>query len=73
MHELTPTERAARLAYWLTIGRPLNTAVVAESFGVSARTAQRLFVSVSRVLPAYRDDDGNWTLCDGAEGSISLY
>lgn len=77
--ESTPTERAAVVAYWLANGRAVTTASVAESLQVSQRTAQRLVVSVSRVLPIYRDDSGCWRLLandDAIRGdvvSISVY
>lgn len=72
--ESTPTERAAMITYWLANGRSLKTAEVAESLRVSERTAQRLVVSVSRVLPIYRDDLGFWRLAgDDEQVSISPY
>lgn len=72
--ESTPTERAAVVAYWLANGRTVTTADVAESLQVSQRTAQRLVVSVSRVLPIYRDDAGFWRLAaDDGAARISVY
>jgi len=72
--ESTPTERAAQVTYWLANGKRLTTADVAESLQINQRTAQRLVVSVSRVLPIYRDDEGFWRLAadDGAV-RISVY
>jgi predicted DNA-binding transcriptional regulator YafY len=69
--ESTPTERAAQVTYWLANGKRLTTADVAESLQISQRTAQRLFTSVSRVLPVYRDDSGYWMIEDTV--TISIY
>lgn len=75
LFESTPTERAALLTYWLSMGQELTTAEVAENFQVSQRTAQRLFAAVSRTVPIYRDEaTGFWRLMDEERPfSISPY
>lgn len=63
--ESTPTERAALVTYWLLNGRELSVRDVAESLQVSPRAAQRLFASISRTVPCYRDDDdGRWRMLE---------
>ncbi|MCS7260606.1 MAG: hypothetical protein NZ765_07480 [Anaerolineae bacterium] len=49
--ECTPSERAARLAYLLALGRRMTTAEVAEALGCSERQARKLLNGLSRVLP----------------------
>lgn len=72
--ESTPTERAALVIHWLHIGRELTTADVAKNLQVSQRTAQRLFVAVSRAgVPVYRDDDGIYRLLSDSLAQISPY
>jgi len=72
--ESTPTERAVLLIHWLHIGRELTTADVAENLQVSQRTAQRLFVAVSRAgVPVWRDDDGVYRLLSDGLTQISPY
>ena len=74
LSESTPTERALLLSYWLTSGKELTTAEAADSLQVSQRTAQRMFMAMSRAgVPVYRDEDGVYRLISNDSVQISPY
>lgn len=71
--EASRLERLIHLAVTLKDGRKLTTAEAAQMTGVSVRTAQRDFATISRILPIY-PEGGQWLyLDDDSDVKISPY
>lgn len=64
--EMTPQERAAKVAYNIAISRkPITTSEVANMVGISYHGARRLMHNISGAgIPVYQDDRGRWRLFD---------
>lgn len=58
--EYTPIERHVLLAWWLATGDRLNAEQVARRFRIKQPTAMRMLDRISRKLPIYCDECGNW-------------
>lgn len=71
--ESTPMERAAKLTYLLTTGRKITTDEAAELTGITPRSAERTLCLISRIVPIYQDEEGNWMMVEESRGSISPY
>lgn len=61
MNEMTPTERAAVVAIWLTRGETLTPADVARLTKCELRSGYRVLERLSRVLPLV-EAEGRWSL-----------
>jgi hypothetical protein len=61
--EMLLSQKAALVAYHLTLGEGLHTVQVAEMTGFSVRQAQRLMIHLSECIPIYLDN-GVWQLLD---------
>jgi len=60
---VTPQERAAVLTWFMAQGGSATAQRVARMLGVQPRRAQDLLNELSRVIPIYRTDRGNWQVC----------
>ena len=56
----TPQERAAALTWFMANGGSASARQVASMLGVKPRRAQALLNELSRVIPIFRMDCGNW-------------
>lgn len=57
--DLSPTERAAALAYEFAHGRAYTARRISERYGISTRGAYKLVNRISRAIPLY-EDGGVW-------------
>ena len=58
----TPYERAALLTWLFCAGGRYTALEVACRTGLQVRQAQYLLLSLTRVIPIYRANDGKWQL-----------
>lgn len=58
----TPTTKAARLVYLLSLGRRYTTVEIAELFGITRQGAWRLLVGLTWACPIRQDDQQRWFL-----------
>jgi hypothetical protein len=55
-----PRERAAVVAWKLAVGQRLTTHQIADLCRISHRGALALIVCISRVIPVWCDEQGQW-------------
>jgi len=58
--EYTSIERHVLLAWWLCSGDKLTVGQVAQRFRMKSTDAGKMFNRISRKLPIYCDELGNW-------------
>lgn len=64
-----PQERAAVVAWYLAHGEALTTRQVTELTGTTMRGALAMMYRLSRVLPVYQNDIGQWEVCATQEAA----
>ena len=65
--DLTAQERAAIVAWRLANGDRLTTQEIMDLTGLKRRSAWGLVSSISRVIPIYCDDEGQWCKINGID------
>ena len=56
----TPEERIAIVVWHLAHGDSFRTSDISAMTGLSRQGAYAMMCKVSRILPVYQSDDGNW-------------
>ena len=58
------TERSAVVAWYLAHGESLTTSQIIDLTGLTRDGALKMMRRISRVLPLYQNDVGQWEVCD---------